>query len=233
MKRIGGTFNGTGATVYLCIGFIPDWVRLWNCEGTQRILLEWNIGMMRAAEIAGGIQLTAADQTAAACTTAAGIRPYYGGTPLTSTDAGTVTYAEGVYLKKDPITDYRQYSANNPAGYGDAVAVDINTWTLDTSANRTGHFNEDVNGTYIGEGSLIWIDGKVYAIEAVTAGQGEATDEVTLSVAAPSGVVERISGMYDFKPMIEGETPSHGFALFNTTVNVNNAICCFEAGTWA
>lgn len=231
MRRVGGVFNGTGADVYLCIGFFPDWVRVWNLEGTQRILLEWNIGMMRAAEVVEGIQLTAADQTAAALTKGNGLLPYYGGETLTSTMAGTTTYGEGVYLKWDNV-DYRHYSANSPHGLGDAVATDIVSWTLDTAANNTGHFNEDVTGTYIGEGSPIIIDGKKYSIVALTATQGEASDEVTLSHSVASGDVQFIGGMYSVKPMIEGETTSEGFLISNTTVNVNDALIAFEAGKY-
>ena len=29
-KRISGRFNGTGAACYLCLGFIPDWIRIWT-----------------------------------------------------------------------------------------------------------------------------------------------------------------------------------------------------------
>lgn len=231
MRRVGGVFNGTGADVYLCIGFVPDWVRVWNLEGTQRILLEWNALMMRSAEVVEGIQLTAADQTAAALTKGNGLLPYYGGDTLTATQAGTVTYGEGVYLKWDNV-DYRHYSGNSPHGLGDAVAVDIGSWTLDTAANNTGHFNEDVNGTYVGEGSKIIIDGKVYTIVALTAGAGEADDEVTLSHSVKSGDVQFIGGMYSMKPMIEGEVTSEGFLISNTTVNVNDALCAFEAGKY-
>lgn len=231
MRRVGGTFNGTGADLYLCIGFVPDWVTIWNCEGTQVIRLDWNIGMMRSGEIVEGIQFTGADVAAAALTKGNGLLPYYGGVTLTATQAGTTTYGEGAYLKWDNV-DYRHYSANSPHGLGDAVATDIVSWTLDTTANYTGHFNEDVNGTYIGEGSPIIIDGKKYTIVALTATEGEGDDEVTLSHSVKSGDVQFIGGMYSMKPMIEGETTPEGFLISNTTVNVDGAICSFEAGKY-
>ncbi len=227
--RISGTFNGTGAAVYLCIGFVPDYVTVWNLEGTQVIKLEWTKEMMRSGEIVEGIQFTGADVAAAALTKGAGILPYYGGEVLSATAAGTTTYGEGVYLKKDDW-DYRYYSGNKSPG--DAVAVDIDTWTLGSSTNYTGNFNEDVNGTYIGEGSRICIDGKWYSIVALTATQGEAANEVTLSHAVSSGKIYHISGMYDYKPMVAGENTPAGFVLANATVNVNNAICAFEAGAY-
>jgi len=231
MRRIGGVFNGTGATVYLCIGFVPDFVRIWNLEGTARIMLDWNINMMRSTEAVEGFQLTAAAQTAAALTIGTGLLPYYGGDTLTPTMAGTVTYGEGVYLKPDKV-DYRYYSGNSPHGLGDAVAVDIVSWTLDTAVAYTGHFNEDVNGTYIGEGSTICIDGRMYSIVALTASQGESSNEVTLSHPVVSGEVQYISGKFDFKPMIAGEVTKEGFKIANTTVNVNDELIAFEAGCY-
>jgi hypothetical protein len=149
--------------------------------------------------------------------------------------AGVTTYGEGVYLKWDDY-DYRYYNGNKPLG--DAVAEDIISWTLDTSANRTGHFNEDVTGTYIGEGSKIIIDSpglgpREYTILALTATQGEAADEVTLNYAVPSGPVRYISGMYSMKPMIAGEVTPAGFLLSMATVNANGNICAFTAGTFS
>ena len=224
MKTISGNFNGTGADLYICIGFVPDFVELFNLEGTQFLSAKWNIEMMRAAEVSEGIQFSGADVAGAALTAGAGILPYYGGDTLTTTTAGTTTYGEGVYLKRDK-TDYR-------GSDGDAVSVTIDTWTLDSG--YTGHFNEDVTGTYIGEGSEIWIDGKRYMIQALTAGQGEASTEVTLShTGVPSGRVEYIGGMYTYKPMVDGEVTPAGFVIKNTTINVNNALIGFVAGQYS
>lgn len=225
--KIGGNFNGTGAAVYLCIGFVPDYVKVWNCEGTQALQLEWNKNM-RSTEIQEGVEL--ATSTFAANTVGAGIKQYFGGDTLTSTTAGTTTYGEGVYLKRD-AKDYR-YATNSALGIvGDAVAVDIDTWTLDSG--YTGHFNEDATGTYIGEGSPICIDGKWYNITVLTAGQGEAATEVTLNqTGVKSGKVQYIGGMYDYKPMVAGEVTPAGFCISDTTVNVDGALCAFEAGTY-
>jgi len=225
MKTISGSFNGTGADLYICLGFVPDFVDVFNAEGTQILQAKWNIEMMRTAEISEGIELSGADVAAAALTAGAGILPYYGRETLTSTMAGTVTYGEGVYLKRDD-KDYR-YGDD-----GDAVADDIDTWTF--TSGYTGYFNEDVTGTYIGEGSFIWIDGFKYAIQALTAGQGEASGEVTIShTGIKSGLVEYISGKYGYKPMVANETTKEGFLISNTTINVNDAMCGFIAGTYA
>ena len=230
MRRVGGLFNGTGAALYLCIGFVPDWVTVWNIEGTQILKAETNVNFMRLASSVEGIQFTAATNDVAVTAIGAGILPYYGGTVLNTTTAGTVTYGEGIFLKWDH-NDYRHTSGNSPTGYGDASSVDIDTWTVDTPGSNTGHFNSGVAGTYIEEGSKIIIDGKQYAITAWTT-DGSDDDEVTLSHSVASGEIQYIGGRYDFKPMVSGETTKDGFVISNATINVNGQLCCFEAGKY-
>jgi hypothetical protein len=226
MKTISGSFNGTGADLYICLGFVPDFVKIKNNEGTQILELDWNIEMMRVAEVSEGNQIVGSSSTVTALTAGAGILPYYGRETLTSTMAGTVTYGEGVYLKRDD-KDYREGGDD-----GDAVSDTINAWTL--TSGYTGYFNEDVTGTYIGEGSFIIIDGLRYAIQSLTAGQGEAAGEVTIShTGIHSGLVEYISGKYGYKPMVAAETTKEGFLISNTTINVNDEMCSFVAGTYA
>lgn len=232
-QKIGRTWNGTGATVYLCFGFVPDAIELEDYELSTNALLRWNRQMLTTAEMAGGMIYTAADVAQDELTSTEGIMPYLGGKTLTSTDVGTVTYGEGVYLKPDD-QNYQHYSGNDPNGLGDAVATDITSWTLDSASGKTGHFNEDVNGTYIGEGSLIWIysAGKLYrtAILALTASQGEATSEVTLAYAVPSGDVRFISGMYGMKPMIAGEVTKDGVVCQYAFTDTDK--CGFVAELW-
>jgi hypothetical protein len=226
--RIGGTFNGTGAAVYICLGFVPDFFRLWNCEGSQALQLEWNKNM-RTTEIQEGVEL--ATSTFAANTVGAGIKRYYGGDLMTSTNQTSVTYGEGVYLRRDEISDYRRYTKSAQGIFGDAESVDIDTWTL--YSGYTGHFNGDVVGTYIGEGSPICIDGKWYYITTLAAGYGSLTSAVTLDqTGVPSGTVTCIGGMFDFKPVPLGETTKAGVVISDTTVNVNDALCAFEAGIY-
>jgi len=230
MRRVGGTFNGTGADVYLCIGFVPDWVRVWNLEGTCRILLEWNWLMMRSGELVEGIQITGADAAAAALTKGNGLLPFNGGTVLTATTAGTTTYGEGVYLKWDH-NDYRYTDANAPSGIGDASSADITKWTLGSATNYTGNFDNGADEDYIGEGSIIIIDGKKYSIVGFTS-DGSAANDVTLSHPAKSGDIQFIGGMYSTKPMVAGEVTKEGFLVSNATVNVDGQMCAFEAGKY-
>jgi len=229
--RVAGNFNGTGADVYVGLGFVPDYVHVWNLEGTQILEAYWNKQMMRAAEVVEGIQNSGAGSAITALTRGNGILPYYGGRILSSTDVGVTTYGEGIFLKLDN-RDYRYNAAGSPHGVFDAVTVTIDTWTLDTAAANTGHFNGNIAGTYIGEGSPICIDGKWYTIVDLAAAAGSAANAVTLSHSVASGKIEYIGGMYSTRPMIAGETARDGFLLSNTTVNVNDAICAYEAGLY-
>ncbi|MFA5187350.1 MAG: hypothetical protein WC551_12800 [Patescibacteria group bacterium] len=217
-KIVSGVFNGTGATLYLCIGFIPDKVILRNCEATTCLVAKWSKNSRSAEQIAGVLETQG---VSSALAVGAGIAPYRGGDELTAAIQTSSSYGEGVYLGFDK-KDYRGIDIAS----GGSV---IDKWTLDTAGNRTGHFNEDVVGTYIGEGSVIVIDGKEYVIEAVTAGQGEAADEVTLNEAAPSGNIDRISGMYDLSPLALGGLTPAGFSVKSNTLNGNGELMMFEA----
>jgi len=227
---IGGKFNGTGAALVLCLGGIPDELMLWNVEAATPNSLEWS-KFMSDVLCNEGIFRDAAGGATQDMANGQGVAPYYGGVTLTSTLAGTTTYGEGNYLKPDPTGDYRYYSGNKSPG--DAVAEDITTWTYDSG--YTGHFNEDVTGTYIGEGSRICIDSpgwgpRWYTIVALTAGQGEAAAEVTLSATGvKSGKVRCIKGMYDYIPMIAGEMTGEGVTISNATLNANGNIIAFRA----
>ena len=223
MKGISFTYNGTGAAVYLCVGFIPDRVEIYSVEDADMARAVWQRNF-RAAEAVDGYQLNTYSGAGASYTAGQACREYRGGDLLTSANQTSTTYGEGVYLGFDEIKDYR-------FGARDAVSDDINAWTLDTAANRTGHFNEDVTGTYIGEGSLVTIretsTGNInkYLIEALTATQGEAANEVTLRYAAPSGDVLRISGMYDMKPLaLASVTPAGIYLAATSVINVNDEI---------
>jgi len=217
-KKVSGVFNGTGATVYICCGFIPDKVVLRNMEATTCLVAKWSRNC-RSAEQTAGVLETQGVSLALAVNT--GIAVYRGGDVLTSAIQTSTGYGEGVYLGFDK-KDYRGIdiaSGGSP----------IDTWTLDTLANRTGHWNEDAAGTYIGEGSEICIDGKWYAIQAVTAGQGEEANEVTLNEAPASGVVQYIGGMYDLSPLALGGITPAGFSVKSNTLNGDSQIMGFEA----
>ena len=232
--RITGSFNGTGADVTLCIGFIPDYVTLWNLQGTQILKLEWNKEMLRAVEVVEGIQIVGSSSTVTALTKGNGIILYHGGTKLAAADVGTTTYghADAVYLKPDH-RDYRYTTADSPHGVGDAAESTIDTWTLDSSSTYAGNFGAAgaTSGTYIGVGSPICIDGKWYVINTFSADGGDASD-VILNLPAPSGEIQYIGGMYGTIPMKANEITMDGFLISNTTINVTDEQVMFEAGQY-
>jgi hypothetical protein len=234
MKLIQGHFNGTGADVYLCLGSIPYSIKFWNLEAATPVTTEWNRAMIHDILTCEGITRPADGSAVLDHTFGEGISLYYGGDLMTTSNQTSVTYGEGVYLERDDA-DYR-YFTNSAAGIvGDASTDDIVDWTLDTAATPTGHFNGDVVGAYIGEGSLIRIkstDNKhVYeaCITELTAGQGVAANEVTLSWAVPSGKVEYIGGKYGYKPVAIGKVSKPGVLINYATLNVNDAMIAFEA----
>lgn len=64
-----GTVEGTGAALNVALGFVPDYVRLWNADGDT--VIEWSSGMTDGH----GIKSTA---TGPAAITADGISAYEG-----------------------------------------------------------------------------------------------------------------------------------------------------------
>ena len=239
MKSVTGTFNGTGAAVFICCGFIPDkvTVRAVGDAGAVSPSIVWTKNDRVAAHIEGVVDTdgaTALVEKAAGT----GISIYEGGENLTALQQTSVAYGEGIYLEVDKL-DYRYGTDQMPGGgSGDAVSDTIGVWTLDTSGNRTGHFNEDVTGAFIGPGSRILLEngnnGKVKqkwaVVEALTAGQGEAADEVTLNRSVETGIVRVIKGKFDYKPIKVGALTPAGFLLSMTAlVNVNDELQAFEA----
>jgi len=234
MKILQGVFNGTGADVYLCLGVIPYHIKFWNLEAATPVTTEWARPMGADNLTCEGISRPADGSAVLDHAFGEGISPYYGGDLMTTTNQTSVTYGEGIYLEWDH-TDYRFYT-NAAAGIvGDAATEDIVDWTLDTAATPTGHFNGDLTGTYVGDGSIIRIkkSDSTYVYEthitALTAGQGVTADEVTLAWAVPTGKVEYIGGKYSMKPVPIGKVTSMGVLINYATLNVNDALIAFQA----
>ena len=230
MKWIGGKFHGTGDSLYICCGFVPDAVKIVNVEAATPLYLFWNRHMADASQLSiEGVYRAAAGGALGDLAAGAGIQPYYGGDLLTTTSAGTTTYGEGVYLKEDR-RDYRFWDEKALLP-GDGALGDITDWTL--VSGYTGHFNHDVNGTYCGPGSPIVINGNLYMISLLAAGTGNATTEVTLNVSGvATGDVGFLGGMYGYKPMVANEVTPAGFLCNEDNVNANGNMCVFEAWTW-
>lgn len=227
MQVITGHFEGTGAALYLQLGSIPYQIRIYNLGGATPDEILWDRAMCCDILTTEGITRLGGETANLDNVFGAGIAPYYGGDLLTTANQTDLTYGGGVYIERDD-KDYRFYTNAEAGISGDAATADIDTWTLDTAATPTGHFNGDVTGTYIGPGSLIRIasnDNKhTYQawIQALTAGQGVTANEVTLSMAVPSGKVQFIGGMYGYKPSPIGTVTKPGIRINMTTpINVN------------
>lgn len=227
MQVITGHFEGTGAALYLQLGSIPYQIRIYNLGGATPDEIIWDRAMACDILTTEGILRVGGEDAVVDNVFGAGIAPYYGGDLLTTSNQTDLTYGGGIYIERDD-KDYRFYT-NAAAGIsGDAATVDITTWTLDTAGTPSGHFNGDLTGTYVGPGSLIRIasnDNKhTYQayIQALTAGQGVSANEVTLSMAVPSGKVQFIGGMYGYKPSAIGTVTKPGIKINMTTpINVN------------
>lgn len=213
-----GTFNGTGADLYLCLGFVPDWVKIRTLETTNEEIVVWSRNM-RSAEAFGGFDVDD-DGIISPITLAAGVAEYLGGDLISS--------ASTVYLQRRASEDMR--------GLGSGGV--ISKWTLDTPANRTGHFDAPVNTTHVGEGSIVAIGSEtlgkpVYATILALTSDGDAANDVTLSAAVKSGNVLALKGMYDYTGVPAGTITKAGFFLDSTaSVNTSGELCFFEAGTY-
>lgn len=228
VSKVSGVFNGTGAAVYLCTGFVPRKVYLKNLENSTEYIIEWTLANMRAQATACPEGWRYADGVPTPLAAGAGVRQYEGGDLMTASNQTSVAYGEGVFLGWD-LQDYR---ANTSYG---ASSGAIDTWTLDTLANRTGHWNvaKVASGNRIGAGSRIVIKEtssgliKEAGISAITS-DGEATDELTLTRAIGSGKITFVGGLYDMMPIALGKVTPAGILLSDTTLNVNDNTIYFE-----
>jgi len=218
LNQISGTFFGTAADLYFSLGFVPDWVKIRTLVTTDEERLEWSRNMRGIAAFGG--QAIDDDGAITPVALGAGVAEYLGGNDLANLST--------VYLDKRADQDMRD------AGDGDVISA----WTLDTPANRTGHFNAPVNTDHVGVGSLVRIGYEVTAqnewasIVALTS-NGEVANEVTLSKAVKSGSVLSLTGMADFVGMPAGSVTKAGFFLDSTAaVNIDAQYCMFEAGTY-
>lgn len=206
-------FKGTGAALTVCLGMVPDYVRMINISATNPVELIWNKRIARVAAVRGGLLNTNGGALIAKLAITAGIEPYYGGTQLTAASSAILMpYADD--------SDMR-----------DAVAgqAPVKSWVSDTPGSGTGHFDAGVNTTYVGVGSRV----KVYSpqtrstIEAVIdaiSNDGDAADEVTLldlkGDAVRSGDVHYIGPITDLRGALAGEQTKDGI-LINATSGIN------------
>ena len=222
MKKIAGLFVGSGASRKICLGFVPDAVVIRNITAADLGVINWSRLMAGQTTAPEGVLVEESSGLAAAALTAgAGIRPYYGG-ELVSAAAATIITAV------DELADYR-------GDLRDAGTLGlVDAFTLDTLANRTGHFNKGVNTSKVGAGSRVLIksnDGteEWYTIQSLS-NDGDAADEVTFDRAPGSGEVKKILFPYDFYNAEAGSLTKAGIILAETdVVNVAAELCYIEA----
>lgn len=222
MRKVAGTLDGTGAAIYVGLGFEPDYVKLWNGESTNPYVCEWN-SAMRTAEQVGGYVVDNA--TPARLTETAGIEKYLGGDTADGTETYLMYYADVL-------------GQGNLARTGETITSSVASWVLDTKASRTGSFDAGVNTTYVGEGSRVRIfdplTKKTYeSVIMVLSNDGDADDEVELAYAIPSGEVDFIGPVHDYIAATSGLIMPAGFKIATTgNLNSDGEMICFEAGTY-
>jgi len=223
MRLISGTFNGTGAALRVGIGFIPDFVRVWNDEdnGGLAVAAVWSKNM-RTTDQQEGV-LSSSDAHFTELVAGAGIA-IYRGTPEGFSAAQTA------YIVRD--TSPNKQGANVP------TASRITTWTLGSATNKTGSWNAECSTTYVGEGSRIAIRQSVddqikWATVVAMSSTGDQANEVTLSEAISAGRIEFLSGMYDYLGVGANTPMPAGFVINETgKLNTSGELCHFEAGQY-
>lgn len=219
MKTLfAGKAFGSGAIMTVGLGFVPDWVRVRNLASDIPEIY-WDKHMAANTTHPEGIKSTLSSTTPviAKLTAGLGITPYAGGDPVTAVSDAFIVPLE--FLPAAYHGDQR--------GKGTGT---VTAWTLGSSGNRTGNFNQGVDTTYVGVGSVVWIDGVPYTVQALS-NDGDAANEVTLDRAAPSGVVERITFKADLYNAPLGLIMPAGFVLAaDTDVNVDSERVLIEAG---
>jgi len=218
LRQEAGIFVGTAADLYVGLGFVPDWVKIRTIKATAEKAIEWNRNM-RSIEAFGGIEIDEAGVTTPQAL-GDGVGEYLGGEEITSASTSRIA--------RPADEDMRD------KGTGDVVSQ----FTLDTPANRTGHFNAGVNTTLVGVGSMVTVGSEAASrsenavILAIT-NDGDAADEVTLSKALSSGQVQALTGKYDLVGVTAGTITKAGFSLADdSSVNQSGEPVAFEAGTY-
>jgi hypothetical protein len=245
MRVVAGSCLGTGQVLNVCIGFVPDWVKIYNfgdATATLPIVI-WSKYFAENAIVEGaGCSDFKTCSTTVDLEQTAGISPYLGGHMMNSATQPNITYGNAAvdYVTWDNV-DYRYMSGTGPHPRTDATGDTIDTWTLDSLGSYTGSFNALLTGTYTGAGSRICIEGHWYTI---TVASTETTaDDVELNMDPRGkngeyvykGAIQFITGKYGNCgfPVARGSIAPSGFRLAAiSAVNVITEMFSFEAGTY-
>jgi hypothetical protein len=225
MKKFSGKFIGTGAGIYIGLGFQPTRVLLRNMTDADQATIIWTKFGESTVTACDGIlyqENTKVAQTN--LTVGAGVKRYAGGDLIS---AAAATHIIPVSMIPAMAGDMRN---KGTLGIAD-------TWTLDTTANRTGHLNKGINTTYVGVGSVMLVspwdrivgDEEEATIVAIT-NDGDAADEITLSRAVASGRVHGITYKYSFGQAPAGTVMPPGIYVAEATyVNESGDLVYIEA----
>jgi hypothetical protein len=207
MQRVTGIYRGLGTgAIKIGLGFVPHEVHITRLGQAVATAYEtfWNADMLRAALARNGGLARSNATTWVGLADTAGIKPYAGGDTVTAASlAGQ--------LHRDVVTAYR----GNLRG-------SILAWTLDTAANRTGHFDAGLATTYCNVGSTVVIKaastGKLHEARiAALTNDGDAANEVALDQAVPSGSVIHVGGAWDWVPAPVGVILPAGIEITDVT----------------
>ena len=213
MARIKeGRLIGTGSALYIGLEGIPDRFTIKNMKSASNEEIIWrkNSG---AAETSEGV-FRSFDGTQVVedeLGFGEGVAPYRGGDVMEANSS--------VYFILDPKAE--KNDANT-------TTSPISRWTLDTAANRTGHFDYAVDTNSVGVGSNVVIEsagGKIYGgqgevwITAIS-NDGDGTDDITLNEVVPSGEVLSVGGKTTYVGAPAGSIIPAGIKL-NETGNLN------------
>lgn len=153
-----GTCDGTGAAINVCLGFIPDKVEVYNCEGTQERLV-WIKEMAVITSIEEGWS-TQSNTDAFVADTGGGIDAYTGGDEIVYDGTTNNRWEDSAGTSKEEVYVNGHYkrTAAGDAAYqciGDALEPNKNDgskvktpagFTIGTLANL------NVNGE-----QLVWV----------------------------------------------------------------------------
>jgi len=134
-ESVHGTCDGTGAAINVCLGFIPNFVKVWNMEdaGNLEPAIEWHRQMALITQMDEGIKLlgiteASMDRTVMA---SAGISAYAGGDEIVYDDDGGNGWVDNLTdltAKAEVYVDgHYQRTATTDAAYkciGDSLVGD-------------------------------------------------------------------------------------------------------------
>jgi hypothetical protein len=158
-----GTCDGTGAAINVCLGFVPSYVKVWNCEAASDYPeLEWVSGMEILSSVDNGILYEGANDADRQMLTTGGIAPYDGGLELTYDgvtdnrwEVAAGTSAEEVYVNghyQRTSTSDAAYECIGDAQIGSSTPRDGQTCTTPPGFTIGANTDLNVNGE-----QLLWM----------------------------------------------------------------------------